>query len=380
MEQVNPLPNTVTPESSCCFCTKKPFLVILAIVFVAFLSSLCTYFVMKQQLKNQAPVISPSPVAKTSPAPAVADDTVNWKTYNNKKWEFTFKYPANWEISKLVVESKGRFQTDEELEQADSISIFDPETTKTGLGSVINIGVVFNSQLKPIKCETEIDNKECFNRIFTNVSDRPDYEKKNILGKNAIEITKLTLPGRKFSETLLVYTNNVFSFSFESDIDSFSKTKGVLNQILSTFKFTNTDKTANWKTYKNSVLGFELKYPPTVQVDKELNDQYNRVIIFKGENLHFEVMLRKNPGNITLDKYYFMDSPIKRKTTLAGNSANVYEMPQGYCDGPGCSEPYIAIVTEKGPDLYHLSFFGDIQLSEVENQILSTFKFTANQY
>ena len=71
-----------------------------------------------------------------------------------------------------------------------------------------------------------------------------------------------------------------------------------------------------------------------------------------------------------------MDAPISRTTTLAGVSANVYEMPNGYCDGPGCSAPYIAIVTVNGPDLYHISFFGDTKLSDTENQILSSFKFT----
>jgi hypothetical protein len=134
------------------------------------------------------------------------------------------------------------------------------------------------------------------------------------------------------------------------------------------------DPTADWKTYTNTALRFELKYPLYVQIDKELNDQYNRIIIFKGDSLHFEVMLRKS-GNITLEKYIFMDSPIVRTTTLDGNPANVYELPKGYCDGPSCSEPFIAIVAKKGSDIYHVSFSGDIQLSEVETQILSTFTF-----
>lgn len=135
------------------------------------------------------------------------------------------------------------------------------------------------------------------------------------------------------------------------------------------------DLMADWKTYKNESLGFELEYPASIQIDKELDDQFNRLVIFKGGDLDFEVRLRNNLNNVALDKYYFMDTPIKRKTTLASKSANVYEMPSGYCDGPSCSKPYIAIVTERDSTFYCVSFFGDIQLSEEENQILSTFKF-----
>ena len=135
------------------------------------------------------------------------------------------------------------------------------------------------------------------------------------------------------------------------------------------------DPTANWKTYKNSSLGFELKYPPSVQIDKEMDDQYNRAALFKGGNLSFEVELRKIPEDFILDNYFFMDSPIKQKTILAGIPANVYEMPNGYCDGPSCSDPYIAIVAKKDSDLYAIIFYGDTQLSDDENQVLSTFKF-----
>jgi len=147
-----------------------------------------------------------------------------------------------------------------------------------------------------------------------------------------------------------------------------------LTQTVSPTPITTADPTTNWKIYNNKDLGFELKYPPSAQIDKELNDQYNRATIFKGGSVHFEVRLRKT-GDIILDKYYFMDSSIVRKTTLDNIPANVYELPNGYCDGPSCSEPYIAFVAKYGSDLYHLSFFGDVKMSDEENQILSTFKF-----
>ena len=136
------------------------------------------------------------------------------------------------------------------------------------------------------------------------------------------------------------------------------------------------DPTANWKIYVNKSLGFEVMYPPLVQIDKELNDQYNRLTIFKGDGLNFEVRLREKPKEISLDNYYYMDSPIARKIALLNGSVNVYEMPNGYCDGPECSKPFTAVVTQNDSNLYHISFFGDAELSDIENRILSTFRFT----
>ncbi|MBU2632730.1 hypothetical protein KKG52_03360 [Patescibacteria group bacterium] len=138
---------------------------------------------------------------------------------------------------------------------------------------------------------------------------------------------------------------------------------------------TITDKTVDWKTYKSSTFGYELKIPPAVEINEVKDDQYNRITYFKDEGLQFEVMLRKNPGSITLDNYYYMDHPVARKTTLADIPANIYELVNAG-DGPSNIEPSITMVTEKDSELYHISFYGDTKLSDIENKILSTFKFT----
>lgn len=144
----------------------------------------------------------------------------------------------------------------------------------------------------------------------------------------------------------------------------------------------SADPTSTWKTYTNSNLGFEIKYPEGVMIEKEMNDEYNRATIFRGDNLYFEVMLRK-AGDISLDKYYYMDNEISRKSTLDGKTANVYinDASKNKCvsdgSGPGCPLSFVTYVAQSGSDLYHVGFYDSAELSDIENQILSTFKFTS---
>ena len=144
------------------------------------------------------------------------------------------------------------------------------------------------------------------------------------------------------------------------------------------------DPTASWKTYTNQALGFEIKYPPTAKIDKEMNDQYNKATLFKGSNLNFQVSLRtgKDIEGIVLDKYYYMDNPDFTKSTISGKVANIYvqDMSKNDCvsdgTGPGCPLSYVVYVAMNNGSLYHIGFFGDATLSDTEKLILSTFKFT----
>lgn len=133
-------------------------------------------------------------------------------------------------------------------------------------------------------------------------------------------------------------------------------------------------ETASWKTYQNSALGFELRLPAYVVVDKEFNDQYNRLVIFKSDKENFEVRLREGKTT-SLNQYYYLDFPVSSKSTLGGQEALVFEAPNGYCDGPGCSDPFISYSTKKGDDFYNLVFSGDVKMSDTEKSILSSFKF-----
>ncbi len=143
---------------------------------------------------------------------------------------------------------------------------------------------------------------------------------------------------------------------------------------------TDTSSQSNWQTYENASLGFKINYPPSVRVEKEFDDEHNRAALFSGDDLNFEVMLRSNVNNMNLDTYFYMDVPITRTITLLGKPANTYELQNGYCDGgEGCGKPSITIVLQNNSELFHISFYGDTQLSELEQQILNTFEFIGDK-
>jgi hypothetical protein len=134
------------------------------------------------------------------------------------------------------------------------------------------------------------------------------------------------------------------------------------------------DQTTNWKTYTNKELGFTLKMPADVSVDKVFNDKDNRLVLFKSAKENFEVrIIRDNLA--TMDEYYYLGFPISYKSSLGGQVANVYEAPQGYCDGPGCSSSFIAYSTQRGDDFYSLVFKDIKTINATEKNIISSFEF-----
>ena len=94
--------------------------------------------------------------------------------------------------------------------------------------------------------------------------------------------------------------------------------------------------------------------------------------------LHYALL----QGNISFDKYYYMDNIIASQSSLSGEKANVYvqDVSKSGCvnsgEGPGCPLSFVSYVAVKGGDIYHLGFYEDAVLSDIEKQILSTFKFT----
>lgn len=76
---------------------------VLLLILAIIISSGATYFLVQLQLTKQAPnqvaQTTPSPTPSVSPAPNGVEETANWKTYTNTKYNFFVKFPNSWTLS-----------------------------------------------------------------------------------------------------------------------------------------------------------------------------------------------------------------------------------------------------------------------------------------
>ena len=129
----------------------------------------------------------------------------------------------------------------------------------------------------------------------------------------------------------------------------------------------------DWNLYSNPDLEFEVMIPADASIQMELDDDFNKLTMFEGRLHQFEIRLRKH-GNTPIAQYRYLDFPIDHTSRLDGEDAMVYKAPNGYCDGPSCGSPFLSYVVKHGLYFYHLTFYGDIKLDDIETEIRSSFK------
>lgn len=149
----------------------------------------------------------------------IVDQFAGWKTYINSQYGFELKYPENWII-----------QSEDSL----SVVIANDKLENNLHGPGIPPG--------PNGLWLDIYKTSCIpTQGFSTELKKPDIFYKTICQNGFL----IDVGG---------WQNNPNLVSDQS----------LLNQILSTFKFTNsttTPDTSNWKTYTNSQYGFEFEYP-----------------------------------------------------------------------------------------------------------------------
>ncbi len=161
------------------------------------------------------------------------DITGNLKTYKNDKYGFEFNYPSDIKFTEVVEE-------------------------KNWLTSIIRFNV-------------DTISKKWWNWDW----------KFDIL---VVSISSKELLTQEYSERGIEFdlkrikNGNYYQFSWPQDIPEDWISKNVkFNEILSSFKLTESDETANLKTYKNDKYGFEFNYPSyinfiDIKVEREWTD------------------------------------------------------------------------------------------------------------
>jgi len=185
------------------------------------------YYELKQQINNQQPIpstpttetqITPSPPTP-SPFPTV-ESSANFKTYSNEKYGFSFSYPQNWQISDI--QGPGGLGV--------SLSnIADGHTISVQVWRVTGFGYCYKYSERD---EIIVGGKNAETADGVGGSEMCDKpEEYSGLGNTFVLIP--------IDDARTGLPRNQIHISYDYPLSDINLAKSNLDQILSTFKFTN---------------------------------------------------------------------------------------------------------------------------------------------
>ena len=310
----------------------------------------------------------------TPRASVTADPTADWKTYTNAQYGFEFKYPVDWKIDdnlKLnrccldVFNSPEPYQGDS-LKQNVMKAQFQYQTLSTvsSMEQFINRAIADNNQ-------SEMSPKITRGSIT------------NFKNQNGIDIIKFD-----YGQASLKYT---YSIPMKPDFSQMINIlvwnpDPVFDQILSTFKFTDSVDTSTWKTYTNTQYGFSFMYPLDWTYDGTSEIFFDKIDPATGKRQFSE-----GTGGFNLS---IVDGNISTVYTKVRNECQTYGTTFKIAD-PVFSYQAITLAGKSGWEVNCSSEYGGpftvtilpvtvlktIKInsgykSTLHNQIISTFKFT----
>lgn len=207
-----PPPQPTTPSISPVFPKKNNLVAIsLSILLLVTLSATVYLFLRVQNLTKQLAQVQVQATPIPSPVEIPAQEgTTNWKIYINTAYRYSLKYPQNWRTEALAAGSQGK----EVLENSTGLNIVEADSTKDYPDITIQA-----FDLEPTYLEEGTKTAMVVNGI--EMIKRETKQETNLY----TQVYTIKILNGKFLEILFRY-------------DPTAQTLGILDQILSTLKFT----------------------------------------------------------------------------------------------------------------------------------------------
>lgn len=168
---------------------------------------------------------------------AVADATADWKTFNNTKYGYSFKYPK--EVVLSTTEGGG-IESAEEVDTKEQTKV---ATLTKSDDANFHWSVLTQEGIKTISKDSL---KNHFALDFR-------LDKIQIGAESGYQVVNIT--GDKSIVSNFYFVQNSQSTVFQITM---TKDSAIAQKVLDTFKF---DETLTWKTYTSTKYGFSAKYP-----------------------------------------------------------------------------------------------------------------------
>lgn len=217
-----------------------------------------------------------TPVSSTVPTP---DPTAGWKTYMNENAGFLLKIPSKIEeVSSTEGLVSGPFEANPQL----VVSFADKSTIVKNTDSPFDGFTIYMQEVAQLKM-TQFTFEKYLNEELKNVKQSPR-------GIQSSEIIKKAIGGNEFS--YIDYEPNIRKYfilsgdgeriALFSRVNSSQDFLNDFDQILSTFKFIDSNLDLEWNSYENTKDKYSFSYPqgwkirgvPGSQIEPESSDIY----------------------------------------------------------------------------------------------------------
>ncbi len=264
-------PPTVPPTPK----TKSKLMPILLIVLILAILGVGGVYAYKNFFAKETEA-TPTPISTPESTP---DPTADWKTFVTKDKIVTFKYPSDWTVEQ--------------------------STTSEGWGKEITTASLKNDKFELIVGVANSFMNECMeeeskqNITLSGATFVKRYFKRIVLEGNEACSNSNYLGNLEIwlAPTIINKEPYNYQYGLLFYYNSTNKSEGeiLFDQILSTFKFNETDSiTADWKTYTNNSVGYSVKYPSDWRVESANPNLVGFVPTSVGEDVAWTVNIITN--------------------------------------------------------------------------------------